>query len=40
MGYVPADLATPDTIIYGDVRGKRLPARIVPLPFRPSTYRK
>lgn len=40
MGYVPADLATPDTLVFGDVRGKRLPARIVTLPFRPSTYRK
>lgn len=40
MGYVPRDLATVDTIVFGDVRGKRLPARIVALPFRPSTYRK
>jgi len=40
MGYLPGALATPGTTIWGEVRGKRLPARVVPLPFRPSTYRK
>ena len=40
MGYVPADLAATDTLLWGDVRGKRLPVRVAALPFRPSTYRK
>ena len=40
MGYVPARLAAPGTKIWGDVRGKRLPAEIVTLPFRPSTYKR
>jgi len=40
MGYVPRDLATPETPLWGEVRGKRLPARVVPLPFHPTTYRK
>jgi len=40
MGYLPAGLAAPGTTVWGEVRGKRLPARTVPLPFRPSTYRK
>ncbi|MFV0335695.1 MAG: glycine cleavage system aminomethyltransferase GcvT [Tropicimonas sp.] len=40
MGYVPAHLAAPGTKIWGEVRGKRLPAEIVTLPFRPSTYKR
>ncbi len=40
MGYLPADLAAPGTLIFGEVRGKRLPARVAALPFRPTTYRK
>ncbi|WP_127105000.1 glycine cleavage system aminomethyltransferase GcvT [Pararhodobacter zhoushanensis] len=39
MGYLPADLATPDTLIWAELRGKRLPARVCTLPFRPSSYR-
>ena len=40
MGYLPAALAVPGTRIWGDVRGRKLPAQVVPLPFRPSTYHK
>ena len=40
MGYVPARLSAPGTRIWGEVRGKRLPAEIVALPFRPSTYKR
>ncbi len=40
MGYVPAALAAPGTLLWGEVRGKRLPATISPLPFRPSTYKR
>lgn len=40
MGYLPAAQAAAGTRIWGDVRGKRLPAQVVPLPFRPSTYHK
>ena len=40
MGYLPAGLATPGTRVYGEVRGKRLPAVVTPLPFRPSTYKR
>ena len=39
MGYLPTDLATPDTLIWAELRGKRLPARVSTLPFRPSSYR-
>lgn len=40
MGYVPTDLATPGTTVFGDVRGKRLPATVTPLPFRPATFKR
>ena len=40
MGYLPLDKAAPDTLLFGEVRGKRLPARVTPLPFQPTTYRK
>lgn len=33
MGYVPADLAAPGTALEVDIRGKRVPAKVVPLPF-------
>lgn len=39
MAYLPADLAD-GTTVYGDVRGKRLPARIAPMPFQPNTYKR
>ena len=38
MGYVDAAHATPDTQIELMVRGKALPARIVPLPFVPNRF--
>lgn len=40
MGYLPTDRATPGTTVYGDVRGKRRPATVTPLPFRPATYKR
>ncbi|WP_421852299.1 glycine cleavage system aminomethyltransferase GcvT [Oricola sp.] len=33
MGYVRADLATPDTQLFADVRGKSVAVRVVKLPF-------
>jgi len=40
MGYVPAGQAAPDTRLWGEVRGRRLPVRVAPLPFRPSSYKR
>ncbi len=40
MGYVAAEHAAEGATIHGEVRGKRLPATISPLPFRPSTYKR
>ena len=37
--YLPADLS-PGTTVYGDVRGKRLAASVVSLPFHPTTYKR
>jgi len=39
MAYLPPDLPEGSTV-YGDVRGKRLPARIVPMPFRPASFKR
>ncbi|RUS59507.1 glycine cleavage system aminomethyltransferase GcvT [Pseudorhodobacter sp. E13] len=40
MGYVPSTLAAIDTPLWGEVRGKRLPVTVAPLPFRPSTFKR
>lgn len=40
MGYLPAALAEPGTPVWGDVRGRRLPARVAGLPFHSVNYRK
>ena len=40
MGYVPPPLATPGTRLFADVRGKRLPMTVTPLPFVPHTYKR
>ncbi|GHE05121.1 aminomethyltransferase [Defluviimonas sp. 20V17] len=40
MGYLPAELCRKDTIVYGDVRGRRLPVRVTDMPFRPATYKR
>ncbi len=40
MGYVPTDLAAPGTTVYGEVRGKRMAAKVVPLPFRPANFKR
>ncbi len=39
MAYLPADLPL-GTLVYGEVRGKRLPAHIVALPFHPHSYKR
>jgi aminomethyltransferase len=40
MGYVPAACAAEGTQLWGEVRGKRLPVTVAPMPFRPSTYKR
>ena len=38
MAYVPAALAAPGTVVHADVRGKRQPLRVSPMPFAPHRY--
>lgn len=40
MGYVTTEYAKSGTTIYAELRGKRLPATITDMPFRPSTYKR
>jgi aminomethyltransferase len=40
MGYVAAGSAATGTRLFGEVRGKRLPAIITDIPFRPSKYKR
>jgi len=38
MAYVPAALAVAGTVVHADVRGKRQPMRVSPMPFAPHRY--
>lgn len=40
MAYLPAGLSAPGTQLWGDVRGKRLPAAVAPMPFVPHRYKR
>ncbi|HBD92472.1 MAG TPA: glycine cleavage system aminomethyltransferase GcvT, partial [Gemmobacter sp.] len=40
MGYVARAFATPGTLLEGDLRSKRLPLTVVPMPFQPTTYKR
>jgi len=40
MAFVPAALAVPGAPLWGEVRGKRLPASVHPLPFVPHRYKR
>ena len=40
MAYVPAQLAEPGTRLWGEVRGRRLPALVAPMPFVPHRYKR
>lgn len=40
MGYVPVTHAAVGTLLYGEVRGKRLPIEVVDLPFVPANFKR
>ncbi len=40
MGYVPAAMAAPGTVLYGEVRGKRLAVKVVKMPFTPANFKR
>ena len=35
-----AAFAAPGTVLEGEVRGKRLPVTVAPMPFHPTTYKR
>lgn len=40
MGYLPVDQCMPDTVVWGEIRGKRQRVRVVPLPFVPHRFKR
>ena len=40
MGYVAANHAVPGGELFAEVRGRRLPMRVAPMPFAPHRYRR
>ena len=40
MAYLPPDHAAPQHEVYAEVRGKRLPMRVTPMPFNPHRYHR
>ncbi|TCP01461.1 aminomethyltransferase [Rubrivivax gelatinosus] len=40
MAYLPRDHAAPEHEVYAEVRGKRLPMRVTPMPFQPHRYHR
>ncbi|MGB7288301.1 MAG: glycine cleavage system aminomethyltransferase GcvT [Salaquimonas sp.] len=40
MAYLESAYTTNDTIIFGDVRGKRLPAKVTAMPFTPANFKR
>jgi len=40
MGYVGTGHSAEGTLLQGEVRGKRLPVRVVPLPFTPARFKR
>jgi len=40
MGYVATEMAVTGTVLFGEVRGKRLPIAVSPLPHTPSNFKR
>jgi aminomethyltransferase len=40
MAYLPLNHTQPQAEVYAEVRGKRLPMRVVPMPFTPHGYKR
>ena len=40
MGYLPSAYAATGSVVFAEVRGQRLPTRVVAMPFVPSTYKR
>jgi aminomethyltransferase len=40
MGYLPSAMSRPETVVFADVRGQRLPVAIATLPFVPARFKR
>ena len=40
MGYLPSSFATPDSPLFAELRGQRLPLRVASMPFVANTYKR
>lgn len=40
MGYVATEYADTDTMLFGEVRGKRLPVKVASMPFTPANFKR
>ena len=40
MGYVPSNLSQPDTQLYAELRGKRLPVKVAAMPFVAANFKR
>jgi aminomethyltransferase len=40
MGYLPTELAATGTTVFGELRGKRQPVKVAPLPFVPANFKR
>jgi aminomethyltransferase len=40
MAYLPLDHTAPQHEVYAEVRGRRLPMRVTPMPFNPHRYHR
>ncbi|MBU2980885.1 glycine cleavage system aminomethyltransferase GcvT [Lentibacter algarum] len=40
MGYVPSELSAEGTLLYGEVRGKRMPVKVAKMPFTPANFKR
>ncbi|MEL7257286.1 MAG: glycine cleavage T C-terminal barrel domain-containing protein, partial [Pseudomonadota bacterium] len=40
MGYVAASHSAPDTKLFGEVRGKRMPVKVAAMPFTPANFKR
>jgi aminomethyltransferase len=40
MGYLPSRFTAPDSLVFAEVRGQRLPLKVAAMPFIPNTYKR
>jgi aminomethyltransferase len=40
MGYLPSARSAAGELVFAELRGQRMPLRVVPLPFVPNAYQR